>query len=310
MTSRRAPASRFAGAAIVIAMLLAALAAAVAATVFSDQRRWAENVQHRRDQVQAQALAMAGIQWTRQILQDDARRGSIDHPGEPWAIPLPAVPLENGSIAGAIADAQARLNVNALGQGDAVAVVTRARLQKLFAQRGVDPAALATIGDWIDADAETRAGGAEDARYLAASVPYLAANAPVLRLSELADVAGVSPATLAALAPFVAALPGQAAVNVNTAPAEVLATIVGNASPEALAQLVADRVRKPFSTVAEFRARLPQGATLDAETGLAVNSSYFLVTVDALQGITRGRARALLRREGTQWPAVVWQVVE
>ena len=62
------------GAAIILAMLIAALAAAVAATVFADQQRWGRTVEHRRDQVQAQALAMAGVQWARQILDDDARR--------------------------------------------------------------------------------------------------------------------------------------------------------------------------------------------------------------------------------------------
>ena len=57
--------SRMRGAAIVLAMLIAALAAAVAATVFADQQRWLRTVEHRRDQVQAQALAMAGVLWTR-----------------------------------------------------------------------------------------------------------------------------------------------------------------------------------------------------------------------------------------------------
>ncbi len=83
-------------------MLLAALAAAIAATVFADQQRWSRTVVHRRDQVQAQALAMAGVQWARQILYDDARRSAIDHLGEPWALTLPPIPLENGEIRGAI----------------------------------------------------------------------------------------------------------------------------------------------------------------------------------------------------------------
>ena len=51
-----------------------------------------------------QALALAGVQWSRQIMQDDARGGSIDHLGEPWAYPLPRTPLENGSIEGGIED--------------------------------------------------------------------------------------------------------------------------------------------------------------------------------------------------------------
>jgi general secretion pathway protein K len=71
---KRPSTHRSRGAAIVLAMLLAALAAAVAATVFADQQRWSRTVEHRRDQVQAQALALAGVQWGRQILSDDAQR--------------------------------------------------------------------------------------------------------------------------------------------------------------------------------------------------------------------------------------------
>ena len=51
--------TRMRGAAIILAMLIAALAAAVAATVFADQQRWVRTVEHRRDQVQSQALAIA-----------------------------------------------------------------------------------------------------------------------------------------------------------------------------------------------------------------------------------------------------------
>ena len=97
-------------------MLIAALAAVVAVAVAAEQQRWFADVANRRDQVQAQALALAGVQWARQIMQDDARAGTLDHLGEPWAFPLPRTPLENGSIEGGIEDAQARLNINNLAR--------------------------------------------------------------------------------------------------------------------------------------------------------------------------------------------------
>ena len=50
--------------------------------------------------------------------------------------------------------------------------------------------------------------------------------------------------------------------------------------------------------------------TLPADLGLAVESSYFYATVEARQGTTLGRARALLLRRAGTWPTVVWQVVE
>src|SRR5438067_11179117 len=96
-------------------MLLAAFAAVVTAGVLADQQRWTRNVEHSRDQVQAQATAMAGVQWARQILYDDARSSVIDHLGEPWALSLPPIALDNGEVRGASLDAQSRLDVNALG---------------------------------------------------------------------------------------------------------------------------------------------------------------------------------------------------
>jgi general secretion pathway protein K len=301
--------SRMRGAAIVLAMLIAALAAAIAATVFADQQRWLRTVEHRRDQVQAQALAMAGLLWTAQIVDDDARRSEIDHLGEPWALTLPPIPLEDGEIRGAIVDAQGLLNVNALGATDAAAEQGRARLGRMIAQRGLPPALLAAMADWIDADGAAEESGGEDAFYLAQSVPRLAANAPVLRIAELGAVKGVTPRMLAAVVPYLSALPGGTPVNVNTAPREVLAAIIGNADRETLEALLADRVRKPFTTIAEFRSRLPEGVVLASDLGLSVKTSYFYVTIEARQGTARSRARALLRRGGSK-PAIVWQVVE
>ena len=83
-----------------------------------------------------------------------------------------------------------------------------------------------------------------------------------------------------------------------------------DAAPDARASLVPSRANKPFPTVAELRARLPGGASRASELGLAVRSDYFSATVEARQGTTLGRARALLQRRAGAWPAVVWQVVE
>lgn len=121
---------------------------------------------------------------------------------------------------------------------------------------------------------------------------------------------GVTPRDVALMLPFVAALPAATALNVNTARPEVLAAALPGLSADGLAALVADRARKPFATVAEFRAHLPSGATIPNETTLAVSSSYFLVSVRARQGETLAQARALLRRDGRDWPIVVWQTIE
>jgi general secretion pathway protein K len=295
-----------------MAMLLAALAATVAVTVFADQQRWTRAVEHRRDQVQAQALALAAVQWARQVLNEDARVTQIDHLGEPWAMTLPPIPLDNGEIRGSIIDAQSRLNINTLASGGPAAELDRARIERLFAARGGPVAAIEAIADWIDTDAVPRSDGAEDAFYAASDVPGLAANAPLVRVAELANVRGVPPGALAAVAPFLIALPAGMPLNINTAPPEVLAAVFGDRGGATAAALVAARAARPFNSLADLRARVPQAEIGPNEVSLAVRSEYFLVSVEARQGTTLARARALLHRRSVAraWPEVVWQVIE
>ncbi len=298
------------GAALVLAMLVAALAATVAVALAAEQQRWFADVGNRRDQVQAQSLALAGVQWARQIMRDDARTGLADHLQEPWALPLPATPIANGLIEGRIEDAQAGFNLNNLTLDSALGTAEQLRLRRLLVAKGVAPALLGAIADWIDSDSFARADGAEDQSYLQASPPSLAANAPLVRVAELAAVRGVTSKDLDTIAPFVFALPAGTALNVNTASPEALAAAVPGLEGDALASFVADRVRKPFATIAEVRARLPRGIALGDETAFAVGSSYFLVSVRSRQGDAIALARALLKRDGRTLPAVVWQTLE
>ena len=294
-----------------MAMLVAALAAIIAATLIWQQQRWVGEHERRRDQVQAQALAMAGVQWARQILFDNAP-SSLTHLGQPWAFRLPSTPIENGAIGGYITDAQGRLNVNNLATGDTASAGARSAFQRLFGQLGVPASLLNAFTDWVDADDKvTEGGGAEDAYYLAQSVPGLAANAPVRRVAELVAVRGADPVLLSRLTPFVDALDAPTAINVNTAPAEVLMAAIGGLDANTAATLVANRAKAPFASIADFRTRLPGTLVVD-ETMLSVRSDWFVVSIEARQGDTTARARAMLKRSvnAAEWPTVAWQTVE
>jgi general secretion pathway protein K len=300
------------GAAISVAMLLAALAATIAATLLWQQQRWFNDHEHRRDQVQARALAMAGVQWARQIVNDNAPAGAPVHLGQPWALRLPAIPVENGSIVGYILDAQSRININNLGTAASQAAAF-ASMTRLFAALSLPPALLNAMVDWVDSDDRvTEPGGAEDAWYMAQPVPGLSANAPVRRSGELLAVRGDSTGSLGRLLPFVTALDAPTPVNVNTALPEVLSAIIPGLDHAGALALVAKRTQTPFASVADFRARLPRADIFVDETQIDVRSGWFEVSIEARQGDTLARARALLKRAGTagEWPVVVWQIVE
>lgn len=298
------------GAALILAMLVAALAATVAVALASEQQRWFADVSNRSDQVQAQSLALAGVQWARQILNDDARGGTLDYLGEPWAYPLPPTPIANGLIEGRIEDAQGRFNLNNLALDTPAGIAERLRLANLFSAKGVDPKMLDAIADWIDADSAARASGAEDEYYAQRAVTALAANAPLIRVAEFTSVRGASAKAWAALAQELAALPAGTTFNINTANADAITAAVPDLVGDKLASFIAERARKPFSTMSELRERLPRDAKLPEGATFGFASSYFLVSVRSRQGDAIAQARALLKREGREWPVVVWQTLE
>jgi prepilin-type N-terminal cleavage/methylation domain-containing protein len=126
---------------------------------------------------------------------------------------------------------------------------------------------------------------------------------------ELAAVRGFDDAALARVMPYLAALARDDGASTSTPP-RGRARRAAAGPARRLAGLVAERVTRPFTSIADFRNRLPQGAVVDDERAFAVASSYFLVTVRARQGDTVAQARALLKRSQGAWPVVVWQTIE
>ena len=183
-------------------------------------------------------------------------------------------------------------------------------MQQLLSAKGAHAALLDAVADWIDADGTPRTNGAEDAYYEQRSPTALAANMPLVRAAEITSVRGASARAWAALAEDVVALPAGAALNINTAPTDVIAAAIPGLAGDKLAAFVADRARKPFTTMAELRERLPPGVTLPEAASFAFASSYFLVSVRSRQGDAVAQARALLKRDGREWPSVVWQTLE
>ena len=296
------------GLALIVAMLVAALAATVAISLASAQAQWSAQVMQRRDRIQAESIALAGVQWARQILDADDRATTIDHLGEPWALPLPATPVENGFVEGRIVDAQGFLNVNDLAEGSRQ-LATRQRFERLFDMQQLPRGVIPALVDWVDADDVAEAGGAEDGWYRTATQPTLTPNMPLLRPQELAAVRGMTPGVIERLSRFVMTLPRNTPLNVNTAPPEVLAATIANIEPAALAGLIASRNTQPFASISDFRERVPIGAALGEEASYTVKSKFFLVLVRARQGDTFAQAHALIERGGN-WPRIVWQTLE
>ena len=110
----------------------------------------------------------------------------------------------------------------------------------------------------------------------------------------------------ARLRPHVSALPRPTAVNANTASPEVLAAVVEGLSLDDARAMVEQRGRTYFRNVTDFTGQLPSGAIAPAD-GISVGSDYFIATTRITIGEAQALGSALLAREKTGWPAIVWR---
>ena len=243
--------------------------------------------------------------WAGQILAADAKRSATDSAHDSWAVGLPPVPIDGGTIAGGLSDLQGRFNLNNLATADEEAFLLHAgRLRRLLGALGLPGDAADAIADWVDADGIPRGrGGAEDDFYSRLDPPYAPANAPFTHLSEVALVRGLGTEALRRLAPYVTVLPGTTAINVNTAPVEVL-TMAGLDIAQA-ERAVDERARTPFTGPADLAARL--GLEPDAldTRGLGVASRHFQLAARVEVGGRTVTRFSLLRRSGPGRPAVL-----
>lgn len=296
------------GMALITAILIVALAASAAAFMAWQQQLWVRQVQNLNESAQARAVALAALQWARSILAADARKGAVDHEGEAWAQALAPLPVEGGEMSGRIRDQQGLFNLNSVVRAGRASAADLATYQRLLAQLDLPVELASALVDWIDGDAEpTLPGGAEDFDYLALDPPYRAANRVLTTVDGLARVKGYDAAALARLRPFVTALPKPTPINVNTAPPEILAALIPELTLEQARALAENRAAHPFRDVAEFHAQLPPTVGQVNDALLSVGSQYFQVAGHARFGRARIGFEALLEREATAWPRLVWQ---
>lgn len=289
------------GVALITALLVVALATiaavAMAARQQVDIRRSANVLLHD----QAYQYAVAGEAWAGQILMRDLRDAPpeerTDHLGEAWAQVLPPMPLDTGTLAGALEDLQGRFNLNNLvTEAGAPDARQRERFRHLLRVLGLDDRLVEAVIDWIDPDINPiPPDGAEDTYYLGLDPPYRTANRPFASVSELRLVQGFDAETVNTLAPYVAALPRGTAVNVNTAPAPVIAALApqGLGLQEAQA-LVDNRPDDGYPDLNTFLAQFPGQQT--SQQGLSLSTSHFLLRVEVRMGAARLNLYSVLQR--------------
>ena len=272
------------GVALVSILLLVAMVSVLAASLLQTQRTAIGSLRGFVERGQAEQYALGGEELARQLLHEDLAEGDgRDHLAEAWAGKALRFAFAEGEVQVEITDLQGRLNLNGLAEGQPYGAALGSWMANLLDALGLDASLLAQMQDWLDADADTRLGGAEDHDYLGLGRLYRTAGGMMADVSEVRLLLGMSAEGYQALSPYLAALPDDAAaLNVNTAPPLLLQALAKSLSPAAAEALAERRDRQEgFESVAAFlQAPELAGAGL-AATGLSVRSAYFSVQVVA-----------------------------
>jgi len=293
------------GLALITAVLVVAIVATVATTLALGEQVWFRQAQNMNNRAQAESLRRGALSYATILLARDTNQ--TDHLGEPWAKPLPPLPVEDGMIAFAVSDAQGRFNLNNLVRAGAPSPPDIAMFRSLLTSQGLDPGLSDALLDWLDQNTTVDyPGGAEDIEYLSLPQPYRSANQPLQSVDELRLVKGFTAKAVEKLRPYITALPVPTAVNVNTAPDQVLAALFTNPpAPAVLQSLLDSRVNQPFDSTAKFLEKLPPGTSSPPASLYDVKTGYFLVTIDIRYGRLQRRTEALIARTSGK-ATVLW----
>ena len=285
------------GVALLTALLIVALA-----TIIATSAMWDFNLDQRRTATmlyydQASMYALGAEAWAGRILIEDAEDSQNDHPGEAWATNLPALPIEGGSVDGAIIDLQGRFNINNLvgdaGQTDEAMVQ---QLETILEILDLDKNWAGLAADWIDSDIEPNfPSGAEDSVYMGVTPPRRTPNTSVTSITELMALPDMNNETFEILRPHITALPRGTPINVNTATTVILQSLLEDRSESGANNIIADRPEDGYESVSE----LSDSLSSELATNLSVSSNFFRTVVRVNVGTVDLTLYSLLERENT-----------
>lgn len=241
------------GVALISVLLVMSLALLITSGLLRNHRLLLQSSGQQLHQMHLRQLGVAGETWALRLLQEAARaqQKTVDLNQE-WARTTPGFDVENTQVRVDIEDLAGRINLNSLliqGQVDQVTLNRWARLLDLLDLPALQ---LSQVG-------------------------------ALRELSQLRLLPGIDGHLLSQLEPWVALLPTDAALNINTAPAMLLRTLDDMDATTADA-LVRQRSTAAWGSVQAFtQDPLLSGLGLSSH-GLGVHSRWYRITVQVTQG--------------------------
>lgn len=297
-----------------MALLLTTLAITIVASLFWQQQVQVRSIENQRLQLQKQWILRGALDWAGLILREDAKHSDTDTLDEPWAVPLAETRLdqyvENGradadtadaTLSGSISDAQARYNLTNLCTNGTINPVEVAAFERMLNNTHLDPALAQATAVEMAAAQKNPAANAANPDNQSGPLPM-----NLTQMDDLLAVPGFTPEILDKLKNFVIFLPRATPVNVNTAPAEVLAARIKGLSLSDAALLVENRNNiASFNDLAGFAQQLPNKSILASANEVSVSTNYFLVNGKVRMSRAGLEVQALIERNSTD-TKLIW----
>lgn len=270
---------KIAGSAIITALMIVAFIVMVVAIMVIQQRIGIARTGQIITTNQVNQYAKGAEDWAIGLLIDyyrfDAQgvsQGIKSPQSIAWPKLLPVTPISNGTVSATIEDLQARFNINNLqekrNQGAFMRLLSyvEPKMDQTSAQQ-----IMQNIVDWISTKSNKQLDGI-----------FKASHSPLVSVSELRLVPGITADLYLKLLPFIAVLPPPTSININTATAPVLISLVKNITfADALELIMYRESIQGFKRKNEFFnlpfMREKTKGHLSNKNGITLMSKYFLV---------------------------------
>lgn len=301
---------------------------------------------------QCRSILDAAVNFGRAGLATSAATSNTDTLNDIWAQPIPKTAiLDDIEMGGYLIDEQGKFNINDLVSNGQVNPNVVSQFERLLSSLNIPTALALNIANYM---ASPQYASGISTQYTSGNPAYNPAGKPLVDLSELQLVKGVQPDWVFKLSEYVTVIPqsidglltaqnesgtesgtkappvntnpnvqtpkgqGTILVNINTAPAQVIAAKSGIPLP--IAQRITTlRNNTPFKSQQDITnfltsngIMLSQGNSKDSSVHpetLTTQSNYFMVHAIVDKGDYEFKWVAFLYRPNRsgQWPQILWQ---
>ncbi len=263
------------GAAIIVALFVTALVVIASVAMIERLRADLSRTNLIMNDTKARLYAEGSIAWAMEQLNANLKQKKPNTITDMMPLQSPVDKIENAQVYSLIYDQEGLFNLNNLTdpethQGFIQFIIAIEPTMKVDDIKNL----IIALRDWIS---PSGTNNQLDDYYAKQSPAYVAPHRPMVSISELRLVKGMTSLLYAKLSPFVTALPEATKLNINSAPPQVLMSLSPGLSLEAATTIVNHRKQHPFTTTESFlQFDIVKNNHID-DKKINIISAYFLV---------------------------------